>query len=67
MRPPYSARDLVRLYEKCDQVSFLDGHVRAFMSFGGVPVRIVYKYVPRNIFVTDHLRDAAEVPERALV
>lgn len=37
-----SGRDFAWLYDRCDQVSFLDGHVRAFGSFGGVPRRMVY-------------------------
>jgi hypothetical protein len=42
MRLMYSGRDFVRLYERCDQLSFLDANVRAFEYFGGVPERIVY-------------------------
>jgi len=42
MRLMYSGRDFVWLYERCDQLSFLDAHVRAFGYFGGVPQRIVY-------------------------
>jgi transposase len=42
MRLMYSGRDFVRLYERCDQLSFLDAHVRAFEYFGGVPHRVVY-------------------------
>jgi transposase len=42
MRLMYSGRDYVRLYEGCDQLSFLDAHVRAFEYLGGVPERIVY-------------------------
>ncbi len=42
MRLMYSGRDFVRLYERQDQISFLDGHVRAFAHFGGVPARIIY-------------------------
>ncbi|MCA1729864.1 MAG: IS21 family transposase [Actinobacteria bacterium] len=42
MRLMYSGRDFVRLYERCDQLSFLDAHVRAFEYIGGVPQRIVY-------------------------
>ena len=42
MRLMYSGRDFVRLYERCDQVSFLDGHVRAFEYWEGVPCRGVY-------------------------
>lgn len=42
MRLMYSGRDFVRLYDRQDQLAFLDGHVRAFAHFGGVPGRIVY-------------------------
>jgi transposase len=42
MRLMYSGRDFAWLYERCDQVSFLDGHVRAFAHFGAVPRRGVY-------------------------
>jgi transposase len=42
MRLMYSGKDFVRLYERCDQLSFLDAHVRAFEYFGGVPHRVVY-------------------------
>jgi len=42
MRLMYSGRDFVRLYDRADQLSFLDAHVRAFAYLGGVPERIVY-------------------------
>ena len=42
VRLMYSGRDFVWLYERCDQLSFLDGHVRAFAYFGGVPARLLY-------------------------
>lgn len=42
MRLMYSGRDFAWLYERQDQVSFLDGHVRAFTHFGAVPQRIAY-------------------------
>jgi transposase len=42
MRLMYSGRDFAWLYERCDQVAFLDGHVRAFAHFGAVPRRLVY-------------------------
>ena len=42
MRLMHSGRDFVRLYERQDQLAFLDGHVRAFAHFGGVPRRTVY-------------------------
>lgn len=42
MRLMYSGRDFVWLYDRCDQLAFLDGHVRAFNHFWGVPRRVVY-------------------------
>lgn len=42
MRLMYSGRDFAWVYERQDQVSFLDGHVRAFAHFDGVPHRIAY-------------------------
>ncbi len=38
----YSKRVFVRAYDQANLVSFLDGHVRAFAFFGGVPKRIAY-------------------------
>lgn len=42
MRLMYSGRDFAWLYDRQDQVCFLDGHVRAFAHFGAVPQRIAY-------------------------
>jgi hypothetical protein len=42
MRLMYSGRDFAWIYERQDQTSFLDGHVRAFAHFGGVPARVAY-------------------------
>jgi transposase len=42
MRLMYSGQDFAWIYEHCDQVAFLDGHVRAFEHFNGVPSRCVY-------------------------
>lgn len=42
MRLMYSGRDFAWLYERCDQIAFLDGHVRAFAHFGLVPQRAIY-------------------------
>src|SRR6266511_3653797 len=42
MRLMYSGRDFAWIYERQDQVSFLDGHVRAFAHFDGIPSRIAY-------------------------
>src|ERR687894_790981 len=42
MRLMYSGRDFAWIYERQDQGSFLDGPVRAFAHFGGVPARLAY-------------------------
>jgi transposase len=42
MRLMYSGRDFAWIYERQDQVSFLDGHVRAFAHFDGIPARLAY-------------------------
>ena len=42
IRLMHSGRDFAWLYPRGDQVAFLDGHVRAFAHFGGVPQRCVY-------------------------
>jgi transposase len=39
---PFSGRTFAWLYERCDSLSFLDGHVRGFAHLGGVPARMVY-------------------------
>src|ERR1700719_136437 len=42
LRLMYSGRDFVWLYDSCDQLAFLDGHVRAFSFLGWVPSRVIY-------------------------
>jgi transposase len=42
VRLMHSGRDFIHIYDRCDQLSFLDGHVRAFAYFGGIPQRMVY-------------------------
>jgi transposase len=42
MRLMHSGRDFAWLYDRQDQVCFLDGHVRGFAHFGAVPHRIAY-------------------------
>ena len=42
MRLCFSKASVVIGYERADLVSFLDGHVRAFEYFGGVPRRLAY-------------------------
>ena len=39
---PYCGRDFLWLYDSCDQLAFLDGHVRAAAHFSGLPRRLVY-------------------------
>ncbi len=59
LRLMFSGRDFIWLYERCDQLSFFDGHVRAFEHLGGVPQRLVY----------DNLKAAVRkvvLPEREL-
>jgi hypothetical protein len=57
MRLMYSGRDFVWIYERCNQVAFLDGHVRAFQHFGGVPRRGVYDRLSSAIKRKVGLRD----------
>ena len=42
LRLAYSRAVYVRAYERQDQVSFLDAHVRAFEFLGGIPKRLAY-------------------------
>jgi transposase len=56
MRLMHSGRDFAWIYDRQDQVSFLDGHVRAFAHFGAVPERIAYdnlRLAVRRILVGD--------------
>jgi transposase len=63
MRLMYSKRDFVEIYERCDQVSFLDGHVRGFEEFEGVPKRGVYDNLTSAVKRLVGLRDR-ELTER---
>lgn len=42
MRLMHSGRDFAWLYDRQDQVSFLDAHARAFAHLGAVPLRLLY-------------------------
>ena len=42
MRLMYSGAEFAWLYERANQIAFLDGHVRALSHFAGVPQRVVY-------------------------
>jgi len=46
----YSRRIYAELVERCDMVTFLDCHVRAFAFFGGVPREILYDRM-RNVYL----------------
>jgi len=56
MHLPYSQRSFTWLYDRCDQVSFFDGHVKAFAHFGGVLERMVYD----NLTLAVHKRVGAD-------
>jgi transposase len=45
MRLMYSGRDFAWLYERCNRIAFLDGHVRAFNHFGGVAAGAIYDWL----------------------
>jgi transposase len=42
LRLMYSKWDFTWLYDSCDQLAFLDGHVRAFDALDAVPRRVIY-------------------------
>ena len=50
MRLSHSGRAFHVAYGTQAQEAFLQGHVEAFAYFGGVPGRVRYENVPRNIF-----------------
>ena len=72
MRLMHSGRDFAWIYQRQDQVSFLDGHVRAFAHFGAVPQRIAYdnlRLAVRKILVgsaRDLTARSAELPPARL-
>jgi len=58
---PYCERDFLSFYDSCNQLAFLDGHVRAAAHFGGLPRRIVYDNlsaaVKRRVGLTPQLTE----------
>ena len=50
MRLSHCGRAFHIAYGTQAQEAFLEGHVLAFQHFGGVPGRVRYENVPRNIF-----------------
>jgi transposase len=61
---PHSDDYFVQAYPAETTEAFLDGHVRAFEYFAGVPTRILYDYVPGNIIIAKQREDPAKVTER---
>ena len=64
---PHSDDCFVQAFPAETTEAFLEGHVRAFEYFGGVPSRILYDYVPGNIIVAKSPEDALEVREGKFV
>jgi transposase len=62
--------DYAWLYPRKDQVCFLDGHVRAFAHFGGVPQRLLYdnlKPAVARVLVGSSMRaPVCQMPARSL-
>src|SRR5579871_5842168 len=48
----YSRMLYCELLERCDMISFLDAHQRAFASLGGVPFEILYDRM-KNVFIRE--------------
>jgi transposase len=57
MRLSHSKASFVRAYDRADLVSFLDGHVRAFDYFGGVPRRLAYDNLKSAVVQVRHGRE----------
>jgi len=57
----FSGKDFVWLYARCNQIAFLDGHVRGFAHFGGVCARLIYDRltaaVKRRVGISVELTD----------
>ncbi len=57
MRLCYSKASFVWPYERANLESFLDGHVRAFEHFGGVPRRLAYDNLKSAVIQVGRGRD----------
>jgi hypothetical protein len=51
LRMMYSGRKFAWLYQRRDQLAFLDGYERAFACLNGVVRRCMYDYAARHIVV----------------
>jgi transposase len=67
MRLMYSGRDFAWLYERCNRIAFMDGHVRAFAHFEGLPPRVIYDRLSAAIKRTVGLEPELTERFRALV
>jgi transposase len=67
MRLMYSGRDFAWLYERCNRIAFMDGHVRAFAHFEGLPAREIYDRLSAAIKRTVGLEPELTERFRALV
>jgi transposase len=67
LRLMYSGREFAWLYERCDQLAFLDGHVRAFSYLDGVVRRCVYDYVAGYIIIFALNRYAVAIRTRSVL
>lgn len=54
MKLCYSKARFVRSYEQASLEAFLDGHVRAFVYFGGVPGRLAYDNLKSAVIQVGH-------------
>jgi transposase len=57
MRLCYSKASFVRAYERASLEAFLDGHVRAFEYFGGIPQRLAYDNLKSAVVQVGRGRD----------
>jgi transposase len=67
MRLMYSGRDFAWLYERCNRIAFMDGHVRAFAHFEGLAARGIYDRLSAAIKRTVGLQPELTERFRALV
>lgn len=57
MRLCYSKASFVQAYERASLEAFLDGHVRAFEYFGGIPKRLAYDNLKSAVIQVQRGRD----------
>lgn len=67
MRLMYSGRDFAWLYERCNRIAFMDGHVRGFEHFGGLPARAIYDRLSAAVRRTVGLEPELTERFRALI